>query len=88
MAVKILNPFPCSSGFTSDKRAQKYISSGMAERVGRNAIRFLGCHQTESAAISHTLGGYDKAAHAGQLTQREAKHLPFAGDISRMGLSA
>ena len=65
MAVRILNPIQGTSEYTTDKRARKYVESGMAERVGHSAIRFVQCHQRESAAVDHTIRGYNKASHSG-----------------------
>lgn len=90
---KILNPVNGGNPFCSAKRAAKYLRQGRAVLVREFVIRFVEADHrhkkaAKTAAEVERCIGYDVTVGAGCLTQRQAKGIPFAGYIGRMGLSA
>lgn len=93
--VSISNPTPGGHAFTSFSRARKAVKRGDAEWIVHNrSIRFLITPRTEAVKRSAvetlaavTRRAYDKTVSEGRvLTQREAKSIPLAGNVRRMGL--
>lgn len=90
---KILNPVNGGNPFCSDKRAARYLRQGRAVLAREFVIRFVETDhrhkKAEMTALEAQLCvGYDVQVNSGRLTQRQAKGIPFAGYIGRMGLSA
>lgn len=90
---KILNPVNGGNPFISPKRAEKYIRQGRAELVREFVIRFVDQdHRHKKAEMTSLQAaqccGYDVATGVGILNQRQARGIPFAGCVGRMGLSA
>lgn len=93
--VAVLNPNPGGQPFTSLNSAKRYVRRGDAYwEVLNKSISFLSTVRTESAKRSAvetlaltTRRNYDKTVKDGPvITQRQAKGLPFAGNIRRLGL--
>lgn len=93
MAFRVLNPLPGGREFTTNKRAIRAVEAGIAVFCGKNGIRFVG-KEGDNERVNQMLqqmrtgAAYDRAVATRTLRQREAKHLPFAGDISRLGIPA
>lgn len=82
--VRILNPAG-GYGWTTRKRAQRYIQRGMARWNG-DALEFLrlsGDVVLISAARARD-AAYDHAAHTGCASREELRNLPMAGNVDRL----
>lgn len=82
----ILNPTDGGSSFCTDKRAQKYIRQGRAVLVRQFMIRFVESdHRHRAAQVSAEEAArrvqYDRVIERGFITIREAKGLPFVGNV-------
>lgn len=82
----IQNPLDGGNAFCTDKRAQKYIRQGRAVLVRQFAIRFVESdHRHRAAQISAEEAArrvqYDRIVERGFITVREAKKLPFVGNV-------
>ena len=82
--VRILNPF-AGRGYTSRKRAERYVRRGVARWVedsqGRACLQFLATGQT-AAAIAASMArnvGYDLAAYDGMAKMHQMRNVPIVG---------
>lgn len=82
----IQNPVNGGNAFCTDKRAQTYIRQGRAVLVRQFTIRFIESdHRHRAAQISAEEAArrvqYDRIIERGFITVREAKKLPFVGNV-------
>lgn len=86
MTVKIINPtVPGDATHVTHKRAMQLIQRGLAEFVTPTSIRIDIRHHAYRSPVQRE---YDKAVLSGHLRQYQAKNIPFAGRIARLGLPA
>jgi len=97
-SVVVINPLLSDGrGYTTAKRARKLIERGKARRLNATTIEMTpDCHKLQSGTQSNSdrLGlrirratehGYDHVKRS--LRLREAKALPFAGNLRVLGLT-
>jgi hypothetical protein len=77
---------------TSFKRAHRFVRQGRAIQVSESVIRMVTTDHRHKSAISaderQRRIDYDITVNSGGLTQRQAKGIPFAGSVARLGLPA
>lgn len=86
-SVRIANPLASGSGWTSERRAQRYVRDGQAVRLPDGRLFFLRCvgraaaaASIAAAAVSITpITAYDEAAWSGLAAIEAIRNLPVAG---------
>lgn len=87
MTIRVLNA--AGKPFMGPSHAERLVRQGLAVRVSDHVIKMLAKPRAPlDAAEANRRAKYDGAVWSGCLNQRQAKGIPFAGDLGRMGLSA
>jgi hypothetical protein len=87
LAIRIENPTASTdAGFVTLKRARQLIERRLAEFIAPGVIRITVKHGGFQTVEQRE---YEKAMkNSPDLRQRHLKHIPFVGDISKLGVSA
>ena len=87
MTIRVLNA--AGKPFMGPSHAERLVRQGLAERISDHVIKMLAKPRApiDSEELERR-NKYDGAVGSGCLNQRQARGIPFAGDVGRMGLSA
>jgi hypothetical protein len=88
MSVRIENPKANGPKTTTQLRAQWWIDRREAEVTIQEGPRYIAIRFLDRAARNDmrvaTRLGYDRIGR--RITEKEAKRIPFAGDVTKLGL--